>query len=332
MSAPIHQADLVGSTEPHEAIMPPRDIAAEAARAHSRPASALLREIVNNGTWVLVRCAGAGCGEVDVDLAALGFYRTVIEMADGIDVSIRESSVTPAVPQLRTLFEASMQLQYVVEDPLRYRERALAWCASHAIARLRRYRRYDKTTPAGKEFIADMAADETAPRVREVDQAQVARAIANMESLLAKPHLLPFKQRFDSLVAAKKPLRLWCELCDGPSSRRDLARHLKLHLSYSELYSHWSSTSHAEDLYTVFVHVPGQGEVIRPLRDSTELLRVSGMAASFALRSTRHMLEHFRKGEDSYARWYVEKVRPLYRVVMRMDEPKQPGGGGTSRW
>lgn len=315
----IHGADIEVTTEPFAPILS-RELAVEAARPHSRVASALLGEIVNNGTWVLARCADSGSGEEDVDLAALGFYRTVIEMADGIDVSVRKSAVTPAVPQLRTLFEASLQLQYVLEDPTKYCERALAWFTAESIARLRRYKRYDKTTPAGIEFLDDKAADEAGSRVREVDQAMVARAIANMESLLAEPHVLPFKQKHDALVAAKKRPPFWCELSDGPRSRRDLARHLRLHATYGVLYSHWSGISHAEDIHTFFMHVPGKGGAIRPLREPSELFEVSGMAATFALRSTKQMLEHFRKGEDSYKRWYIERVRPLYRAVTRMHE------------
>jgi len=314
MTSPIHQPDVELTSEPFGPILA-RDIAAEAARPHSRLASALLREIVNNGTWVLARCADSGCGEVDVDLAALGLYRTVIEMADGVDVSIRQSVVIPAVPQLRTLFEASMQLQYILEEPLKYRERGLAWFTWDAIARLKRYKRFDKNTPAGKEYIAERVTDEAASRVTEADQAKVAEAIANMESLLANPHVLPFKQRYDAIKAAGKHPRLWCELCGGPRSRRELARQLKLHVTYSVLYGHWSRTSHAEDLYTFFMNVPGQGGAIRPLREASELLSIGGTAATFALRSTKRMLEHFRKGEDSYARWYVEKVRALYLPV-----------------
>jgi hypothetical protein len=324
MPEPIFQADLEVATEPHDSIMPSREVAAEAARAHSRPASALLREIVNNGSWVLARCASSGCVEVDVDLAAFGFYRTVVEMADGVDVSIRESSVTPAVPQLRALFEASLQLQYVLEDRATYRERALAWFAWHYIGRLRRYERYDPSTTAGKQFVAEKADDETGPRLREMNQAQVAAGIARMHTLLAKPHVLPFKQRYDALVAAKKYPRFWCQLCGGPANRRELARHLRLGAVYSELYSHWSATSHAEDLYTFFMHVPGQGGVIRPLRGSVGLLRVTGMAATFALRSTKQMLAHFREGEDSYDRWHKQNVRSLYRAVMGLDVTKQP--------
>ena len=89
------------------------------------------------------------------------------------------------------------------------------------------------------------------------------------------------------------------------------------------MYSQWSATSHAEDVRAFFMHVPGRGGVIRPLRDPSALLHVAGMAATFALDSTRRVLEHFREGEDSYRRWYIESVRPLYRAVMRMDEREQ---------
>ena len=327
MTEPIFQADLEVATKAHDSIMPPREVAAEAARAHSRPASALLREVINYGTWVLVRCANSGCREDDVDLAALGFYRTVLEMADGVDASIRESAVTPAVPQLRTVFEASLQLQYVLEDLTKYRERALAWFAWHYITRLKRYERYDPTTPAGKQFALEKATDETGPWLRDMDQAQVAKGIARMHSLLGKPHVLPFKQRYDSLVAAKRTPRFWCSLSSGPANRRELAKHLRLVTVYAELYSSWSGVSHAEDLYTFFMHVPGKGGAIRPLRGSEGLLRVAGLAATFVLRSSRHMLAHFRGGEESHDRWYTEKVRPLYRAVMQMDAPEYIADG-----
>ena len=65
---------------------------------------------------------------------------------------------------------------------------------------------------------------------------------------------------------------------------------------------------------------------IRPLREPSEILRVSGLTAGFLLEASRRMLEHFRSGENSYARWYTENVRHRFRKVMGIDKPEQEAG------
>ena len=175
-------------TDAHPNILD-RDIAHVSARPAADTVSVLLREVVNHATMALVRCEGAGCGEENVDLAALFLYRHMIEMTDGVDVLVLESAVTPAVPLLRSVFEASLALEYILEDSGKYKERALSWIAYYAIRRREGFRRLDHTRPENAEFEADRVADVHGDRVVHVKQEQVEFAIKNMDELLEHENL-----------------------------------------------------------------------------------------------------------------------------------------------
>jgi hypothetical protein len=85
-------------------------------------ASPLLREIVNYSTNVFMRCMHAG-NSGSKDLPAFTLYLHMIEMTDGIEVLMSQACCEPAVPLLRSSFEASMSLRYMLQED--YENRSL---------------------------------------------------------------------------------------------------------------------------------------------------------------------------------------------------------------
>src|SRR4030042_254458 len=62
----------------------------------------------------------------------------------------RTSCVNPAVPLVRSSFEAVLAMEYILEAD--YRRRAFAWMVGYAHARLHSYERFDPSTTKGKGF------------------------------------------------------------------------------------------------------------------------------------------------------------------------------------
>ncbi len=81
----------------------------------------ILKEIVNYGTNVFGRCESGRRPEniknipEEGHIAILLLYLHVIEMIDGIEVLLSQSVVIPSQTQLRSAFEAFLQLEWLVK-------------------------------------------------------------------------------------------------------------------------------------------------------------------------------------------------------------------------
>lgn len=198
-----------------------RDLSKAAASEIIGLASPLLQESVNYSTNALVR-AFTSSARTDEDFAVFALYRQVIEMTDGIEVLISASCPDPAIPLLRSCFEAMLAVEYILESRKDYTRRALAWLVGHVTQRLKLYDRLDPDTEAGKGFKESIETDKTLVGL-DLDLSKEARAArANLEPILERPHIKPI---YDEFRRCGKPR--WYKLFDGPSNLRELAIHLK---------------------------------------------------------------------------------------------------------
>jgi hypothetical protein len=115
----------------------------------------LLRELVNYSTNAITRCTleTAG-GPPDENVPPLVLYRHVIEATDGIEVLLSQACVTPAVPILRSSFEALLQIEYILEKPTLYSQRSLSWMLYNVHDRPSFAEMLDTSTQKGQQFHA----------------------------------------------------------------------------------------------------------------------------------------------------------------------------------
>lgn len=271
----------------------------------------LLQELVNYGTNALARCATSVTGRVEDDLAILALYRHIIEMTDGIEVLLSHCCPIPAVPLLRSSFEGLLSMEYILEDEEHYVSRSLSWLVVYAHQRLAMYERLDPSTPRGARFKSTFEDDQLSMNVPLPPAAEVQRAQANLQSLLAKPHLQPVEAEYKR---HRRP-RLF-QLFDGPANLHDLAAHLRRGAQYEFLYRRWSAIAHSQDLALFLDRAEDGGLAIGRLRDPSEVKQVASLAASFILRATRFILGKLRSGEDIRS-WYGTEVRERYMAIAR---------------
>ena len=87
--------------------------------------SPLLIELLNHASNAFIRVQGNASDEADIDIAPLCMYRHVMEMIDAVQVCVSQACAVGAIPALRTVFEASLSLEFVVQRD--YSARARAW-------------------------------------------------------------------------------------------------------------------------------------------------------------------------------------------------------------
>src|SRR6266446_6134238 len=110
-------------------------------------ACSLLREIVNYGTNVFGRCeqsvrhAKVQNIHVEGHYVILLLYLHVVEMLDALEVLIAASVVIPSFLQLRSAFEAYLQLAWILKEDTR--RRVYAYLVYDIHNRLKTYRSLD---------------------------------------------------------------------------------------------------------------------------------------------------------------------------------------------
>ena len=295
-------------TEPFRRLLDPDEAVTQIRRVIDL-VSPLLREVINHATWAHQRCHGEmASGSVpDESFAALTLYRNVIEMSDAIDVLFQQSCIPSSIPLLRSSFEASLSLEYLLASD--YTRRALAWYCDQIHGRIRIAQLGDHSTPEGRDFLNAMyPADPSRwPSLNDV-RAEIDR----YQDLLREPHLLQISTDYMNLP---RPRRHWYSLYGGPSNIREMSVALNHRVEYDYLYRLWSSVAHASNLSSYFSVLPTGQPVFSSVRNPEDIKNAATYAISFLLRSTRAMIAHFRDGED-ISRWYLSEVRPRWDALM----------------
>lgn len=281
----------------------------------------LLRELVNHGTNVFMRCqAEAHDGQADEHVPIFSSYLHVLEITDGVEELLSESCVNPAVPLVRSSFEAVLGIKYILERD--YRRRAFAWMVGYAHAKLDFYERFDPATSKGKSFAEAIADDEVLNQINLPPEADPKAAADNMRQLLAKPQYQDAEAEYQQRKKRMKRVpQWWFSLFGGPSNLRDLAISLRRGAEYEILYRQWSAIAHGLDVARFLAPRDTAGEAsIYSLRNGKELPQIALYAATYMLDATRALILRFRPGErESLGRWYLRDVRTPFQKLARTE-------------
>ena len=230
-----------------------------------------------------------------------------MEMTDGVEVLISESSVTPTVPLIRSSFEALVSMEYMLESDAQYGARSLAWFVDYFHQRLAQYQLIDQSSTTGQEYHRTLSQDKTVQTIPVLAQEQVSQAIASFQDLLAKAQFAGIDKEYAQLRGQKA----WYRLNGGPANIRELAHSVQRGAQYDFLYREWCRVSHGHDFRPFLARTAdGQGG-IRRIRDPSDLRTFAGFAATFMYEATLAVIGKFRPGEDTRT-WYERDVRPGY--------------------
>lgn len=329
-------------TEPELGLLH-REQAIHAAKDIISVASPLLRELVNYGTHVLVRCQDVATGGLDEHTAQIGLYYHILQMTDGIEVQVSNACAVAAKPDLRSSFEATLSLEFILQPGKDNKNRALAWMYYYIDRRRKNHQVRDPNTQQGKETQAALMREFNFGLTPEV-VTEAQRLVKNTENWRIKPHFAPItaelkrRKEYDSngnlrqeldknKVLVPKPVKKldWYNLfseTDDTDGVRSLAKYLNKESLYIFLYKNWSDIIHAGDIGRV-IKRNSSGELeythIRNPENLDELAGVALYAADFILDAIRFMIHHYLPSEkQDLANWYKNEIQPYHHKLRTM--------------
>ncbi len=278
------------------------DFSAVNARELIDYACPFLEEVRNYATWVYGRCGNHGN---DGDLPVFVLFHHVIEMADGIHVLLSASCCEPALPLLRSLFEAFISMEYVLtsKDEAEYSRKSRSWMYMERRKDIKRYALLDPI-PQPQSNVPEMLKQHLLnlgplPDVKGI--------IQEMERNLKSDEMAEIVEEHHS----KRPKASeWYQLFKGPNSRRELAREVGREDLYELFYTDWSRTAHGGDSQRYVIGKRGGKYTIRSLRSCRNLYRYATWTSYFLVGAMDLMIKRFRPAElapsSGYVRWHDE--------------------------
>jgi hypothetical protein len=230
----------------------------------------------------------------------LMLIRHFCEQSDAVAVLATEGCAVPVKPMIRSAFEASLGVHYILEKDSG--RRGLAYLVAHTHRRIKLYRKLDPTDQAGKELRTRIQNDPMSTSVLQALPAfDFQKLIARLTGMLAKP---PYDAIDREWTRRKKELKSepsWFSLDNGPRTIQALALHLRKGGWYELLYSDWSDVVHAgSGMGSVAKNTSG-GElpvVIRPLRHPEGLQDLIVLLAGLCLELSRRVLKVYGSEAD----------------------------------
>ena len=237
-------------------------------------------------------------------------YRHALELGDSVAKLLRFGSSSTASILIRSLFETSLGLEFILEKNTFREDRASCYQAFRQIERYKKFTRYDPSTPEGKELHrildADKKLEATAfPRKDLSKERQIIDGTLNSAR---------FKPYWDKFKSAKHKPKHWYSLCSSAPDIRSLARLIGRESEYVLLYKMLSESAHAAAVLSGVVSVSKEKKLeVHMLRGPVEKIKeATSLAANYLVSCHTLLLETYLKNHDiqkSFTYWYVEDYR-----------------------
>ena len=287
-----------------------RDLARRSVLAAAGGTAALIRDIVDEGTWVLGRIeqtVGATSTPRPAHVALVLLLRHVLSLADAVDELFRAGCFQPAMLPMRAILEARMQLLYILGERNPYSPNpiepgdvdavprdpaggALAGAALEAIQDQRGRAYWIAELRQSRDTAAGLDPAVIAPRLESLlgtrtvpayladpaVQAEAAAELGRWNALLAEADNAPIDAEFQRARGKKKHDPPSYALWGGPQSVWKLARSVGMAFQYDWFYSRASRTMHGTDvLGQLGPERPAGGRAVAPLRGAAGLDNVA---------------------------------------------------------
>lgn len=294
-----------------------RDKAANFGTTISEPLDSL-RNFVDYGTHLILRCYYTSKKSLKDVVALFSLFKNALSMADAIEVMMRQGVIRPTQLQLRSLFEVSVMLQWVLQESGDERARA------YHVANLRKRRlwasRYLPGTPEDKAFqyFWNIVGDKTtSPEGEKEARAQ----IDNLNKVLSGPPLCDLNKKFEAFYQKNKREWDWYRIL-GVRSFREIVKDVDRTPEYDIIYASGSEVMHGS-AYTGQVAFDGPEVIIDSLRSPEKTRDSLTQAMALTFRMIWSTLEHYRPAElENLDRKYREDwASPLSRIPdIRVEE------------
>lgn len=255
--------------------------------------SPYLEDLCNFASNALVRCEKSLKGIKGTPASLIYLFYHVLQIVDGIQILCKSACFTAAIPLLRSLLEASLSIEYIVEDD--YESRSSAWLAAHYLERIRYLESFQSSEGATSEFERLRMKDKHHKNTEftNPDPIELSQKINEYTVILNKPK---FREVANQLRTDKRNKK-WYSLNKGPINIEQLANTLNRPLEYKELYRNYSAISHAQDASRM-IELDENKIYFVQIRSPKRADEVLGLTSALFLFVTKLILEKLRPGEE----------------------------------
>jgi len=177
------------------------------------------------------------------ELAMIALVRHVVECLDGVSVLVARGSVLPCYPLLRSIFDASLGVMYIMQDDSV--NRAAAYFVFQIRQEMAFMERCDPTTNSGVEIRRELKSDIAGPTA--LDGLSTQEAQKHLATLQADLDDAILKNADQAWITKNKKNAEWYSLFGGPEHLRDLSKALFYLSGYELHYRPWCRQVHATD-------------------------------------------------------------------------------------
>jgi hypothetical protein len=251
-------------------------------------------------------------------LPPIMIYRYILDLGDSIATLLRFGAGASAFSILRSLFESSLALQFILEGNRLHSERANAYYVSYLIGKHKVLRKQDGSTDMGTQF-RTLVLDDPALKDTEFPQRDTRADRDKIDQLLSSEDYQLYWNNYKQAKKKGKPYDWYC-LCSDVTSRRGLANVLKREGEYEVLYSYLSSIAHAEDVFSEYIIPEQTGESqrirIHKLRGTEKQFKiVTSMTANYLMMANDQIFYTYLPAHDElrnlFGKWY-QKYRDYF--------------------
>lgn len=283
-----------------------------------------IEETVNFGSRIFQWCNESLEGNADKEIPKLLMFRHILEQLDAVSILIRQSAAEPCKLQLRSMLEALLSIQYLLEE--NQKDRAYAYLVCHTEKKIKTYKKLDPSTLQGKQ-LKGVLKDSQFEGIEVTERFELKKMVSEQQQLYKREG---FKEAYEELKRLRKQGRKnpnWYELFDGPRDLERLAAKFKKRDIYEFFYRNWSEYIHGRDIISGNLGEDSTGTYLMSIRQPFEAQFIASMAITMALESYRLMIKHYVPLQITHYRvWYVEKLREFYaeiskqqRIIKRSD-------------
>ncbi|NHM08342.1 hypothetical protein G4D82_14025 [Flavobacterium sp. CYK-4] len=206
--------------------------------------SSLIDKSVNFGTHILNWEIEKNNSHRENAVAQI-FFKNILEIADGISILVKNSSIDNTKLLFRVLIENVLCLEYLLEND--FKNRALAYIVASIHKEIKFFTKLDPNTQAGKEFRAQLNKDKIYKKVPFIKIPVIGKQIEDFELKLRSKHLSSIEAEYQRTHSKNKNPN-WYSLYDGPVNLDSLAKYLNRQSLYEVYYRNCSEDIHSSNI------------------------------------------------------------------------------------
>lgn len=258
--------------------------------------SPYLEDLCNFASNALVRCEKSLKGIKGTPASLIFLYFHIIQMSDGVQVLCSRACFDSSVILLRSLWEATLSIEFMVES--NFEKRSTAWLASCYLKKRRSDELYLSEDGSLSKFEYMQQKDKLYKDTNFTlpTQENLNKHLEQYDKMFKKPK---FRAALALIREGKKPNKekKWFSIDGGPNNIKELADHLHKPLDYEILYKMFSEVSHGQVPGNAIEGIDGK-LYLSSIRSSTDSILVYSLTSNYLTIATNLVVKKILPEED----------------------------------